>query len=181
MQDIEVLMMDALDGAITPQDQARLDAYFAAHPDARAVFDAMRGVDAMLGAAAPVRPPAGFTHAVMQATRGAGIARPIQSKHVAVLISANIIYGIAFWGAVLVLAAVGAAYLLPAPVTAVLGQAARQIGGGFGVVFKAARIMLAQPVVWVGAAACLALMVTWMGALARVYRPGRVSSGRMLQ
>jgi anti-sigma factor RsiW len=180
MQDIEVLMMDALDGAITPQDQARLDAYLATHPDARAMFDAMRGVDAMLSEAPPVRPPVGFAQTVMTATRGAGIARPVQSKHVAFLVSANVIYLFVFWGAMLALAA-GAAYMLPAPVFAVLGQIFKQIGGGFAVLFKAARVTLSQPAVWAAAALCMALMIVWVGALTRVYRPARALSNRMIR
>ncbi len=67
--DMDALMMDALDGTISPSGWAALQRYLAQHPDEAAAFERMAQVDAALRATPAAMPPAQFAARVMEAVR----------------------------------------------------------------------------------------------------------------
>jgi len=59
------MMSLRLDGVLTPADRAALDRHLDECPACRAAWQAMSGLDALLGQTAMVSPPAGFSTRVM--------------------------------------------------------------------------------------------------------------------
>ena len=75
--DIEQLMIDALDGAITPRDYQVLHAYLERHPEERVTFERMAAFDRAMQAEAVVVAPATMTPQAMKAIHQARIAQPV--------------------------------------------------------------------------------------------------------
>jgi anti-sigma factor RsiW len=173
MNDYEVLMMDALDGTITPSARAQLDAYLDQHPDARAMFEAMRGVDVALSAA-PVAPaPAALTGAIMSNVRTMKIARPLKAQDIAMISGANALGTLLIWltGAFIVVTAYTA--YAPAGLKQIIGAMAQSAVSVLNVFSKAAQTLLAQPITWVALALCAVIVTSWVGVLSRLMRPAR--------
>ncbi len=173
MLDHEVLMMEALDGTISPSDQARLDSYLDAHPDARAMFDAMQNVEVALATASPSAPRQAFTQTVMTATRGIAMARPLHGRHIALIVGTNAFFVALGW--VLIISAGAALTMSFAPssllhVTTALGRGAL---GVLGTVARAGRIVFEQPVTWAAMLACVSILALWSSVMVRLFRPAQ--------
>lgn len=173
MLDYEVLMMEALDGTISPPDRARLDAYLAAHPETRAMFDAMQGVDTALREAPAVVPSAAFTQNVMTATRSMAVARPLKGSTIAFLVGTNALLVMAGW-ALLTAAAAGIMYYFaPSSVFELIGVFARSALGVLGTFGRAGRVLFAQPAVWVILLASVTIVAVWLRVITRLLHPAR--------
>lgn len=173
MLDHELLMMEALDGTITPANQAQLDAYLNTHPEARMLFDAMVDVDNTLVATPVVVPAAHFAHQVMHTVAQTKIARPLKAQHVALIVGTNTIAVFVFW--LVAAAVVGGLIANLAPGSMV--EAARAVGsvlyGVFSALGKIGRVVLSQPITWVVMMLCLTIVVAWFGMLAKLMSPRR--------
>ena len=77
--DADALMMDALDGTISPSDRAALLRYLAQHPDEAAAFARMAQLDAAFRATPAAMPPAPFAGRVMEIVRFTPAAQPPQA------------------------------------------------------------------------------------------------------
>ncbi len=85
--DIEQLMIDALDGTLSPRDYRVLRAHLDRHPDERAMFDQMLEFDRTMRAEAAPVAPATMTQHVMTAIRQAHVAQPaLKAPQIAFLI-----------------------------------------------------------------------------------------------
>jgi hypothetical protein len=92
--DIEQLMIDALDGAITLRDNQVLRAYLDRHPDERTSFEQMTAFDHTMRAEAVPAAPATMTRQVMTAVwqAQAHIAQPVfKAPQIAFLIGLPIV------------------------------------------------------------------------------------------
>jgi anti-sigma factor RsiW len=178
MNDYEVLMMEALDGTITPAAQTQLNTYLAAHPELRAMFDAMCDVDATLTAAPSVAASPAFAHSVMHTVRTMKIARPLKAQHVAMLTGLNAISGILIWGAGLFV--LGTVFRLYAPTALKQGlwALAHAIASVLNVLAKASQTLLTQPITWIALALCALIVVSWVGVLSRLMRPAHQTTMR---
>jgi len=172
------LMINALDGTITPSDKVALDAYFAQRPDARAMFEQMVAVDFALKEAEPTAPPpAGFTQQVMARVHVTPIVKPMARRHVAAIVVGNsVVVSITWLMSLAVLA--GLALLVSKvrilqPVFA-LGRALA-IGGAdvARAMTSVLHAMIAQPLAWVIFIAVLGMVATWLAFIARVWLPQR--------
>lgn len=175
MTNFDELMMDALDGTITPANRAMLDAHFAQHPDARSAFAQMLHVDAALRAAPVVHAPADFSHKVMAQARALPIAKPMQTRHIAAIIAANSLLVGTVWvmlAAVLVGMGLLAAQT-PAlqPVFALARAVGAYVRDALGLAAAGVRAAGTQPIAWVTLLAALALVIAWVSMLAKVLRP----------
>jgi anti-sigma factor RsiW len=173
MTDYETLMMDALDGTITPAARQHLDAYLAAHPDARALFDSMRGIDAELTATHSAIPSATFTANVMRNISGMPIARPVRAQHLAFVAGLNALIGMFVWSGLLVIGGALVTMYLPASARESAEVVLRVISGVVNVLFKSGKAVLSQPFAWAAAALCVAIVGAWIGVLAKVMPPTR--------
>jgi anti-sigma factor RsiW len=173
MNDYEVLMMDALDGTITPAARAQLDAYLDQHPDARAMFDAMLMVDTTLKTAPAIPAPPTLTQSIMRNTRTIKIARPIKSQDVAVISGVNALITMLVWAAGFYV--VGAAYsaFAPAGVKQIVGALARFAASMLDIFARAAQTLLMQPITWAALALSAIVVLSWLGVLSRLMRPAR--------
>lgn len=175
MTNIDELMMDALDGTITPANRALLDAHLAQHADARVTFEHMLRIDAALREAPAISPPADFSRKVMAQARVMPIAKPMRNSQIVAIIAANSLLVGVMW---LMLAAllVGLALLaaqLPAlqPVFALAHAVAAYVRDALELATAGARALGSQPVAWVTALAALSLVAAWVGVLAKVLWP----------
>lgn len=175
MTNFDELMMDALDGTITPANRTTLEAHFAQHPDARAAFEQMMRVDAMLRDAPVVHAPADFARKVMAQARTMPIAKPVRGSHIAAIIAANSLLVGSVW---LMMAAllVGLGLLAtqtPAlqPVFALARAIDTYLRDALDLAAAGARAVGTQPIAWVTLLAALALVAAWAGVLAKVLRP----------
>lgn len=173
MLDYEVLMMEALDGTITPSDRARLDSYLDAHPDARAMFDAMRQVEIALTTAAPIAPPQAFVQSVMTATRGIAMARPLHGRHIALIVGTNALFVALGWVLIISACTALAMSLAPSGVLHVLSALGRGALGALGTVARAGRIVFEQPVTWLAMLACVSILALWSSVMLRLFRPAQ--------
>jgi anti-sigma factor RsiW len=175
MTNINELMMDALDGTITPANRTLLDAHLAQHPDARIAFEHMMRIEAALRETPAVAAPAGFTGNVMAQARALPIAQPMHKTQIAAIIAANsVLVGVvwAMMAALLVGLGVLAAQT-PAlqPVFAFIRGIATFTREGFELFATATRAWSAQPLAWVTLLAALALVGAWVTVMAKVLRP----------
>jgi anti-sigma factor RsiW len=171
MLDNEVLMMEALDGTISPSDRARLEAYLTAHPETRAMFDAMHGVDVALREAPAVAPGAAFTQKVMSATRSMTVARPMKGATIALLVGTNALLVMAGW-ALLTAAVAGIMYYVaPSSVFELVGVFARSTAGVLGTLGRAGRVLFAQPAVWAILFASVVIVAIWLRVVTRLLHP----------
>jgi anti-sigma factor RsiW len=171
MLDYEVLMMEALDGTISPSDQARLDSHLDAHPDARAMFDAMQGVEAALSAAPIIEPRQAFTQTVMTATRGIAMARPLHGRHIALIVGTNALFVALGWALIISACTALAMSLAPSGLLHVLSALGRGALGALGTVARAGRIVFEQPVTWAAMLACMSILALWSSVMVRLFRP----------
>lgn len=70
------LMNAEIDGEISVEDRARLEAYLARHPEARTYRDELAGLCAELDAVEPVEPPVHLEHAIIDAVARQARTRP---------------------------------------------------------------------------------------------------------
>lgn len=173
MLDYEVLMMEALDGTISPSDRARLDAHLTAHPETRAMFDAMQGVDAALREAPAIAPAAAFTRSVMTATRSMTVARPMKGSTIAFLVGTNALLVMAGWALLTAAAAAIMYYIAPSSVFELVGVFARSAVGVLGTLGRAGRVLFAQPAVWAILIASAAIVAIWLRVVTRLLHPPR--------
>ena len=173
MLDYEVLMMEALDGTISPSDDARLRAYLDAHPEARAMFDAMRDVDAAFEAAPPATPGPAFAQHVMAATRGIAMAKPLHGRHIAFIVGTNAVFVALGWALIFSACAALAMSFAPSGVLQVFGALGRGAFGVLGTLARAGRIVFEQPVTWAALLLCAAVLAAWSSVMMRIFRPRR--------
>jgi anti-sigma factor RsiW len=175
MTNIDELMMDALDGVITPANRAVLEAHLAQNPEARAAFAAMMRVDVALRETPAVNLPADFTHKVMAQARALPIARPMRGSHIAAIIAANsVLVGVVWLMLAALLLGMGVlAAQTPAlqPVFALVRAIATYAREAIEMAGAATRAWGTQPIAWVTVLAAFALVAIWAGVLAKVLRP----------
>jgi anti-sigma factor RsiW len=174
MTDYEILMMDAIDGTLAAGDRARLDAYLAANPEARAQFEAMTSVDMALKADAALplpAPPAALVANVMQATQPLKIYRSLNTKSLAVIISTNAVLLLLSWvliGGIVVSAAWVA---LPPGTAEAVAAMARAASGLLGALSRVGQALLAQPFIWAASVLGVGLVAAWVTVLSRLFGP----------
>lgn len=170
--DYEALMMDALDGAISPADRTRLDAYLAQHPAEREAFERMLAVDATLHAAPLAAPSAGFSQRVMTSVHTMPIARPLRRGHVAAIIAANSVLIALVWliGGLVLIAAGMLLLQSPAlqPALAFIRSVAVFFGEFFQLSSSLTRTLSRQPLFWLSALAAMVIITTWFGVMVKV-------------
>lgn len=175
MTNIDELMMDALDGTITPANRAVLDTHLAQNPEARLAFEQMICVDVALRGAPAISAPAGFSHKVMAQAHAMPIAKPMRTSHIAAIIAANSVLVGAVWvvmAALLIGLGVLAAQT-PAlqPVFALVRAIGTYLRDAIGLAAAATRAWSTQPIAWLTLLAAFALVATWIGVMAKVLRP----------
>ena len=74
--DWEQLMIEALDGTLAESDRQALETYFDLHPQERALFERMRGLDDTLHLAPLIAAPASLAPQVMRQTAQTHVAQP---------------------------------------------------------------------------------------------------------
>jgi anti-sigma factor RsiW len=168
----DALMMDALDGAISPADRARLDTHLAQHPAEREAFERMLAVDVALRDAPPTPPSTDFSQRVMTAVRAMPIARPLRRSHIAAIIAANSALIALVWligGLVLVVAGM---LLLQLPALQPALAFVRSVVVFFGEFFQLSssltRTLSRQPLFWLSAFAALVIITAWFGVMIKV-------------
>lgn len=173
--DIETLMMEALGGTISPADRPRLEAYFAANPDERAVFKGMMDVDTEMRAMPCAEVPHNFSQNVMAVVQTTRIARPFKGRHLAFIVTANSVLIATAWtvGIVLVVGLLG--LLIPVeaihPVAVVVRSVFTYVSDIYSVLAAFSRALIAQPIVWVVGAFAGGIVVLWLGVMVNVFRP----------
>jgi anti-sigma factor RsiW len=175
--DINILMMDALDGTISPADRAALDAYLARHADERATFERMLAVDVALRTAPVASPAAGFSQRVMASAHAMPIAKPLKGRHVAAIIATNSALMAVVWVLCgIALFAVGM-YIVqqPAvqPVIIVARSAAIYCTEALRLFTSVVRALVQQPLFWLISLVAVALVAAWLGVITRVLLPAR--------
>lgn len=175
--DMDVLMLEALDGTIAPSDRARLDAHLAAHPEARAMFERTLRMDLALRKT-PLPPmPLDFSQRVLDAARVTRIRQPITRRHLAAFIVTNSVLMILAWlisGAVFLgLVVLVLQQPIVQPTVVLVHSAAVYAAALMGLFSSLVRAVTSQPAFWVGMMAMGALVAAWFGLLFRVLRPAR--------
>ena len=175
MTNIDELMMDALDGVITPANRAMLDAHLAQNPAARAAFEQMMRVEIALRETPVASAPADFSHKVMAQARTLPIHKPMRSSHIAAIIAANSVLVGAVW-VMLAALLIGLGLLAaqtPAlqPVFALVRAIGTYMRDALGLAAAATRAWSTQPIAWVTLLAAFALVAAWIGVMAKVLRP----------
>ncbi len=188
--DMDALMMDALDGTISPSGRIALQRYLAEHPDEAAAFERMAQVDAALRATPAAMPPARFAGRVMEAVRfipaAQSILRPqhtLRNTHHAILTRAQTAYVavltciVAAIGGMLALAALSliepaaAAQNLQALV-AFVSNVMRIARDVLQVFYLFARAVLSQPLMWAIGLGLGAIVLVWARVVAGVVASG---------
>ncbi len=173
----EDLMINALDGTITPSERATLNTWLAQHPDERAGFENMLAVDIALKEAEPIAPSAAFTQRVLAQTRVTPIVRPIRRSQVAVVVAGNSLLMALSWvviaAAVIGFGALAAQAPIMQPVFAFARAIITLITDAFRAIGSTTRALSGQPIVWIAIVAAMALVVTWFSVVARVLFPQR--------
>ena len=185
---MDALMMDVLDGTITPADQVRLDAYLATHPDERAQFEQLVQFDGAFERAGQVQPilvPVNFVGNVMsqiqtmpahairfqQPALKTSVITELSGRQIALIIllcSTAMAAVLALGGGAL---AFGSSYLQPQPAGALLreiGLVARDI---FGVFVALLRGVFMLPLTWVVLAIGGLAVAMWTRVVASAWAP----------
>jgi anti-sigma factor RsiW len=175
MTNIDELMMDALDGTITPANRAVLDAHLAQNPEACIAFEQMMRVDVALRKAQAVNMPVDFSNKVMAQARAMPIAKPMRTSHIAAIIAANSVLVGAVW-VIMAALLIGLGMLAaqtPAlqPVFALIRAIGAYVREAIEMGGAATRAWGTQPIAWITLLAALALVGTWVGVMAKVLRP----------
>jgi len=182
MTNIDELMMDALDGMITPANRTVLNAHLAQNPDVRLAFEQMMQVDMALREMPAVNAPADFSRKVMTQARSLPIAKPLSGSHIAAIIAANSVLVGSVWimMAALLLGLGLFASQLPTlqPVFALVRAVSTYMRDALGMVNAATRAWGAQPITWITLLAAFALVATWIGVMAKVLRPAQQFASR---
>jgi predicted anti-sigma-YlaC factor YlaD len=180
---MEELMLQALDGTISPADLARLNAHLNAHPDEREAFEQMARFEAEFGSAfmaEPVAAPAGLMTNVMTQVHQIAIAQPfavtaMSGKQIALIIlifSSAMAAAFAICGGVL---AYGSSVVQPDfGAASSMGRSiwvATQ--GVFRAAFSMTRAVLSQPLTWAVMAVGLLSILAWVRLIAPVWVPQR--------
>ncbi len=175
---VEELMIQALDGDISPEDRARLDIYLAERPDERAEFERMLTVNAALRSTPVIAPSDGFTEAVVARVRTAPAIRPIKRRYVVALVATSWALSALVWacaGIVLVSFVVPLLVQQPLfqPISALWRSAATSLSDVFNVLATTVRAFTTQPVVRLTMLAAIAIVAIWLGVLVKVLVPQR--------
>ncbi|BCX05595.1 MAG: hypothetical protein KatS3mg053_3533 [Candidatus Roseilinea sp.] len=174
---VEELMIQALDGEISAEDRARLDAYLAERPGERAEFERMLAVNAALRNAPIVATPDGFAEAVVARARTAPVIRPVKRRYIVALIATNWALAFLVWacaGAVLIgLITLLAQQPLLQPALAFGRGAVISFTDMLNVLATTARTFITQPAVRLTMLAAVAIVAIWLGVLVKVLAPPR--------
>lgn len=174
---VEELMMQALDGTIGPTDRARLEAYFAEHPDERAGFERMLAMDAALRGAPLAAPPSGFAQAVVARARHVPLIRPLKRRYVVTLAVTNCALAALVWAFVGIALTSLLAILSQQPLLQPLVAFTRGItiytADTLNVLTLTVRSFIMQPFVWLMALASTAVVAAWLGIMIKVLVPAR--------
>jgi hypothetical protein len=175
MMDYEVLMMEALDGTIGVTDRAKLETYLEANAEQKAMFESMLHVESAMNTMLIARPPAYLTSKIMASARATKLAKPLNAKHIALIVSTNALIVVLSWIVLAIGLAVLAYNFVPTDSVSVLGTFVRSIAQAAQVVLNVAskfsRALFASPVGWVLLASLMGIMTMWMGVMARLFRP----------
>jgi anti-sigma factor RsiW len=173
----EELMIQALDGAISTADRARLDAYFATHPDARAVFERMLAVDTAMRETPIATPPADFSQRVMASAQVMPIVKPLKPRHVAAIVAANsMLIALAWLFGCIAMVAFGAFIVqqpIAQPAIAFVRGVNIYVADAYELFAAVARSLVRQPIVWITMLFLVALVAAWLSVLAKVLMPTR--------
>jgi hypothetical protein len=180
---MEELILQALDGTISPADQARLNAYLNAHPDERETFDEMMRFEASFAAsfmAEPVDAPPHFAANVMGQVHQVAIAQPfavttMSSKQIALIIlvcSSAMAVAFAAGGGLL---AYGSSVVQPefGPANAFGRGVWLIVQDIFRAAFSMARAVLTQPLTWAVLVAGVLAFAAWVRLVAPAWVPQR--------
>lgn len=174
---VEELLIQALDGEISPQDRAELDAYLAARPDERAEFERMLAVNAALHHAPVIAPPDGFAEAVVARVRTAPTLRPLKRRYIVALVATNWALAALVWACASVvlisLVALLAQQPLFQPISALWRSAAISFSDVLNVLATTARTFTAQPAMRLAMLVAMAIVAIWLGILFKVLAPQR--------
>lgn len=184
----EALMIEALDGTITPADQARLDAYLATHPEERTQFKQLlqfEGAFERVVQVPQILVPVNFAGNVMtqirtlpahavnpfQPAMKAGVITELNGRQIALIIllcSTMMVALLALGGGAL---AFGSSYLQPQPIGTLLreiGLVARDV---FDVAIALLRGVLTLPLTWVVLVLGGLSVAMWMRVVAGAWLP----------
>lgn len=192
--EMEALMIEALDGTLSPADQARLNAYWAAHPEARAQFDQLAQFDQAFESAGqmPKRMvPAQLTNNVMAqiqtlpafasqparqparsmalSSSGPGVITDLSGKQIALIIlmcSAAMAVALGLGGGAL---AFGSSFWQPAG--ALLREISIVARDVFNIVVALLRGIFMLPLTWVVLAVGGVAITMWMRLVAGAWLP----------
>ncbi len=178
MTHIDELMIDALDGVITPANRAVLDAHLAQNREARIALERMMRVDAALREAPATSAPADFSQKVMLKTSAMPIAKPpMRSTQIAAIIAANsVLVGVVWLMMAALLLGLGLlAAQTPAlqPVFALIRAIGIYMREALEMIAVATRAWSAQPIAWITLLTAFALVTAWIGVMTKVLRPAR--------
>ncbi|MCL5998720.1 MAG: hypothetical protein M1546_22090 [Chloroflexi bacterium] len=173
--DWEQLMIDALDGTLAECDRQALETYFDLHPQERALFERMRGLDDTLHLAPLVAAPASLAPQVMRQTAQTHVAQPpLCASQIAFLIFISSVLVVCAGVAML---ALGSLLSPEFPVREIQTLLAFMRGvAEFGVslldvVTTFLRAVFSQPTAWVVLVGMIAVVTLWMRLLAVVFVP----------
>ncbi|MFC1466888.1 MAG: anti-sigma factor family protein [Candidatus Brachytrichaceae bacterium NZ_4S206] len=174
---VEELMIQALDGEISPQDRAKLDAYLAERPDERAEFERMLAVNAALHRAPVIAPPDGFAEAIVARVQTAPALRPLKRRYIVALVATNWALAALVWGcagvALIGFVALLAQQPLLQPVSALWRSTATSFSDVLNLLATTARTFTAQPAMRLAMLAAMAIVAIWLGVLVKVLAPQR--------
>lgn len=173
---MDELMMNALDGALNAEQRRVLNEYLDQHPQERALYERMRGVDAMMRAEPVIAPPPGLKYQVMAAVPRQRIepATLRWPQIVFIILTASLL---ACLIAVILFALFSALQpplphsMLPAIGSFLSGII--EIGVSiFSAFIALGRAALAQPVTWLVMCVALSIVALWMRIVLGVLLPG---------
>lgn len=173
---IEQLMMDALDGTLSASERKKLRAYLDAHPEERALFARMQGVDVLLRATPKQAPPPALKHSVMAALPHRRIeAATLRWTQIVFLIVFASLIGmlmvaglVAVYGAIAPLISISAALSITAFLREVAAVGLSIIGAGLDI----CRVFFSHPMAWLAMLIALGIVALWARLVLVVWLPG---------
>lgn len=173
---IEQLMMDALDGTLSASDHKMLSAYLDAHPEERALFARMQGVDTLLRTAPMQAPPPALKHSVMAAL-------PNRRIETATLRWTQIVFLIVFASLIgmLMVAGMAAVYgalvpLIPIGATLSVTNLLREVTATglsiAGMGLDISRAFFSHPLAWLAMLIALSIVALWTRLVLLAWLPG---------
>jgi anti-sigma factor RsiW len=173
---MDELMMNALDGALSAEQRRTLNEYLDQHPQERALFERMQGVDTLLRAERVTAPPPGLKYHVMAAVPRQRIepATLRWPQIVFIILAASLLASII--AVILFVVFSTLQPLLPQSVLPALVSILSSIiefgVSIFSVVIAIGRAALAQPVTWLVMCVAMSIVALWMRIVLGVILPG---------